>query len=138
MFKPIRYSLPNGDIVLLYTMGHLVKRLGFLYRHVYDMFRMGVLPRTPFKDKRGFSLFTQDQIDIFCYYISRLPDKSFYNQYSRKYTRRFINRVARKHDQLLAEYGLKKGGASDEDIKTKGKAVTVRARKLAERQRATH
>ena len=118
--------------MLLHTMGHVAGQLGFSYGHLYNMFRGGTLPKTPFKDRRGFSLFTQDQIDIFRYYISRLPKRGA-NQHIPKYTRRFINRVARKHAQLLTEYGLKKGGVNDDEIKAKGKAVTVRARKLAEK-----
>ena len=81
---------------------------------------------TPFKNLRGYRLFSQDQIDLFGYYMSRLRK----TKRGREFNSWFKLRVKKKHDLLLAEYGLKKQA----DAEIKEAALSVRAQRHAKKR----
>ena len=125
--KPIKYKTPSGKIVELHTLEAVAAQLGISRIRVHGLLKEGVLPMTPFKNLRGYRLFSQDQIDIFGYYMSRLRKTGRGHEFNSW----FKLRVRKRHDMLLAEYGLKKHA----DEETNETALSVRARRYAKKQR---
>ena len=122
----LKYKTPSGKIVELYTLGAVSKQLGVSRIRVHDLLIKGILPMTPFKNLRGYKLFSQDQIDLFGYYMSRLRKTGRGHEFNSW----FKLRVKKRHDLLLAEYGLKKA-----DAKINETALSVRARRYAKKIR---
>ena len=125
--KPIRYETPSGKIIELYTMGEVSRQLGIGRMRFHVLLSEGVLPMTPFKNLRGYRLFSREQIDIFGYYMSRLRRSGR----GREFDSWFRMRVKKRHDLLLAEYGLKKQAGTE----VKETALSVRAKRYAKRRR---
>ena len=125
--RAIKYKTPSGKVIELYTLGAVSKQLGISRIRVHDLLIKGVLPMTPFKNLRGYRLFSQDQIDLFGYYMSRLRK----SKRGHEFNSWFKLRVKKRHDMLLAEYGLKK----QTDVETNETALSVRAQRYAKKQR---
>ena len=121
--NPFKYETPTGKIIVLYSARFACKQLGIGRKRLHTLLTSGVLPMTPFKSKSGHRLFSQDQLDIFGYYMSRLER----NKLGRIYNSWFQKRVKKKHDLLLAEYGLKKLEGEKEN------ALSVRAKRYSRR-----
>ena len=125
--KSIKYKTPSGKIVELYTLEAVAAQLGVSRIRVHGLLKEGVLPMTPFKNLRGYRLFSQDQIDLFGYYMSRLRK----TKRGHEFNSWFKLRVKKRHDLLLTEYGLKK----QSDTEVKETALSVRAQRYAKKQR---
>ena len=123
----LKYKTPSGKIIELYTTDTLSKQLGIGRIRIHDLLKKGVLPMTPFKNLRGYRLFSQDQIDLFGYYMSRLRK----SKRGHEFNSWFRLRVKKRHDLLLAEYGLKKQA----DAAMKEAVFSVRAKRYAKKQR---
>ena len=120
---PFKYKLPTGKIIDLYSAKYACKQLDIGRTQLHRLLTTGILPMTPFKSKGGHRLFSQDQLNIFSYYMSRLKR----NNLGRVYHSWFKNRVKKKHDLLLTEYGLKKIEGEKEN------ALSVRAKRYGEK-----
>ena len=125
--KPLKYKTPTGKVVELYTLETVAAQLGVSRIRVHGLLKEGILPMTPFKNLRGYRLFSQDQIDLFGYYMSRLRKTGRGHEFNSW----FKLRVKKRHDLLLAEYGLKK----QNDTESNDSALSVRARRYAKKQR---
>jgi DNA-binding transcriptional MerR regulator len=59
--KPIEYKIPNG-VTYLYSIYYLARLLNRTTQVVRKWELSGIIPRTPFKTKRGTRLYTYEQI----------------------------------------------------------------------------
>ena len=62
--KPLKYKLPTGEVVDLYSIGKLAQKLSREPQVIKKWELSGALPKTPFKTQRKFRLYTQEQIDL--------------------------------------------------------------------------
>ena len=62
--NPIEYTMPNGEKVELYPIGHLAFALGRDVKTIRCWEIAGIIPKTPFKNKNGLRLYTQEMIDV--------------------------------------------------------------------------
>jgi len=62
--KPIKYKLPTGKVVALYSIGVLAQEISRSTQVIKKWELSGALPKTPFKTRGKFRLYTQDQINI--------------------------------------------------------------------------
>jgi len=102
MTRPIKYKLPTGEIVTLYTAGVLAKALGKTTQAIQKLEWSNTLPKTPFKNKQGHRLYTQDQIDLV---VRQVQNSNKVGASLLKYPR---EEIRREHDALLIKYGIKK------------------------------
>ena len=125
--KPIMYRTPVGKTIELRATGEASRRLGIGRARLHEMLKSGLLPTTPFRNKRGHRLFSGEQMDLFAYYLSRLRRTGR----GRRYHPWFAKHVGQKRDALLREYGLKKPCAG-----WAGPAMSVRASRYAKKNKA--
>jgi DNA-binding transcriptional MerR regulator len=101
--RPIHYKLPTGEVVDLFSVGVLAQKLGREPQVIKKWEMSGALPKTPFKTKSRFRLYTQDQIDLIVKYAEVFNVR---NGVSIKASG-FTNAVKNGYISLFASYGLK-------------------------------
>ena len=101
--KPIRYKLPTGEIIPLYSIGVLAQRLSREPQVIKKWELSGALPKTPFKTKGKFRLYTQDQIDLIAEYAEAC---NLRNGMSIKASG-FTEAIKNEYNTIFSRYGIK-------------------------------
>jgi hypothetical protein len=101
MSKPIKFKLPNGDVIFTYPIRELASRMNRKSEDLRGMERRGALPETPFKvkDRRYYS---DEQMNLIC---QCARECNIRNGVSFEKSG-FVDKIYRRHNSLMKRYGI--------------------------------
>ena len=113
MSKPVAtlYTFPDGSSVELYTIGYLAELLGRTATSIRRWEVGGLLPKTGFKDSRGFRLYSQSQMDA----IVKSAEETGVMQGRSMAQTNFEKVVKQRLNVIWTDYKARMGEQNEED-----------------------